>query len=340
MTTNTPEGVEQGRSTGPRHAPMLYLVRGISPVHVGVGEGMGAINLPTARESLTGYPLVPGSSVKGVLRDFAEYRYGRESEEVWTAFGPDQTRAADARGGLVITDANLLALPVRSLYGTFAWVTCPFILRRLVADAREAGQQGAGIEALARLCRDGDQVPRVAKEGCRLVAKVGGGRLLLEDRPVGTAEGSEDVSTAGAWISRGFWPYDEDMQAFFLARFLVLPDDLLGFFSRMSLEVRQRVKIDSERGTAAASGPWSEEYMPAETLLHGLVLGRTTVYVPERGTDDTPKPNRPKDATDGLGVLRGLLEDTPMLRLGGKSSGGSGRVHMRLLAPASGGSGT
>ena len=316
--------------TGPRQVAMLYLVRAISPLHVGVGEGLGTINLPTARESLTGYPLVPGSSVKGVLRDHAEYR-NLTKEEVWTAFGPDQTQAADARGGLVITDANLLALPVRSLYGTFAWVTCPFILRRFAADAAEAGFDDGILETFRDLGRDGQQNPRVTDEACRLLAKGEGERLLLEDRPFGGVVRDPGVRAAGAWLAQKLWPNDEDrdLRAFFQARFAVLPDDPFGFFTRTALEVRQRVRIDRQTGTAAASGPWSEELMPAETLLHGLVLGRRTVFVP----DGTPNDTRRKGPEDGPGVLRSLLADRPLLRLGGKSSGGSGRVHLRLVEP-------
>lgn len=338
MTTQPRPQAGQGPAK-PRQEALLFLVRAISPIHVGVGEGLGAINLPTARESLTGYPLVPGSSIKGVLRDYAEYQYGPQSEEVWTAFGPDQTRAADARGGLVISDANLLALPVRSLYGTFAWVTCPFILRRLLGDTLEAGFRGEGIASLGELARDTDQVVRVTDQGSRLLPDGKAGRLLLEDRPLGQATLDARVHKAAAWISGGLWPKDDELHAFFAARLLVLPDDLFGFFARGALEVRQRVKIDANTGTAAASGPWSEELMPAETLLHGMVLGRTTVFVPERGTDGVAEPNRPKVPGDGLGVLRGLLTDSPMLRLGGKSSGGSGRVHLRLLAPGPQGAG-
>lgn len=340
MTMNTQPIGRQGETAGQRQEAVLYLVRALSPVHVGVGEGIGAINLPTAREVLTGYPLVPGSSAKGVLRDYAEYRHGgAQSEEVWTAFGPDYTRAADARGGLVISDANLPALPIRSLYGIFAWATCPFIVRRLSADAREAGLGGSGVAALAALASDGDQTPRVSNTACRLLPEGKGERLFLEDRPLDKVQRDRQVGSGAAWIADGLWPNQGRGDAGVLRRALavVLPDDLFGFFSRSALEVRQRVKINPETGTAATSGPWSEELMPAETLLHGLALGRTTVFVPERAVDGTAGPNRPKRLADGLAVLRNLLSDTPLPRFGGKSSGGSGRVHMRLVeAPARG----
>ncbi len=109
----------------------LYLLHALTPLHVGGDEGVGGIDLPTMREAHTAYPLLPGSSIKGVLREAVEARHGVDSAEVRGAFGPPQAESSDFRGGLVFTDANLLALPIRSLYGTFAWVTAPPVLARL-----------------------------------------------------------------------------------------------------------------------------------------------------------------------------------------------------------------
>ncbi|WP_298819062.1 RAMP superfamily CRISPR-associated protein [Chloroflexus sp.] len=47
----------------------LYFLHALSPLHAGTGQGSGVIDLPIAREKATGIPYLPGSSVKGVLRD-------------------------------------------------------------------------------------------------------------------------------------------------------------------------------------------------------------------------------------------------------------------------------
>ena len=52
------------------HVALLFL-RALSPLHAGTGQGIGAIDLPIAREKATGIPYLPGSSLKGVLRDRA-----------------------------------------------------------------------------------------------------------------------------------------------------------------------------------------------------------------------------------------------------------------------------
>ncbi|HFD16937.1 MAG TPA: type III-B CRISPR module RAMP protein Cmr4 [Rhodospirillales bacterium] len=43
-------------------------------IHPGAGQSEGAVDLPVAREKTTDYPFVPGSGVKGAMRDLAERR--------------------------------------------------------------------------------------------------------------------------------------------------------------------------------------------------------------------------------------------------------------------------
>jgi len=49
---------------------ILYLFTR-TPLHVGAGSSVGAIDQPIQRERHTGFPTIPGSSLKGVLRDTA-----------------------------------------------------------------------------------------------------------------------------------------------------------------------------------------------------------------------------------------------------------------------------
>ena len=64
-------------------ARMLFL-HALSPLHAGTGQGAGAIDLPVAREKATGLPYLPGSSLKGVLRDAC--KNGETRKKI---FGPD-----------------------------------------------------------------------------------------------------------------------------------------------------------------------------------------------------------------------------------------------------------
>jgi CRISPR-associated protein Cmr4 len=50
-------------------AARLMFVHALSSLHAGTGQGVGTIDLPIARERATDLPVIPGSSIKGCLRE-------------------------------------------------------------------------------------------------------------------------------------------------------------------------------------------------------------------------------------------------------------------------------
>ena len=102
-----------------------------TPVHVGSGRSLGVVDLPVAREAATDYPVLPGSGLKGALRDLAEQKHDDRVENV---FGT-QERAGD----VLVSDGRLLLLPVRSLSGAYRWATCPHLLERFLRDGKRFG---------------------------------------------------------------------------------------------------------------------------------------------------------------------------------------------------------
>ena len=100
----------------------------ISPVHMGAGSAIGAIDSPIQREVHTGHPMFAGAGLKGALRHHLNAAWPKDNERpnplIARMFGPD-TRASDFAGAIAISDAQLVALPVRSLKGGFAYATSP-----------------------------------------------------------------------------------------------------------------------------------------------------------------------------------------------------------------------
>src|SRR5712692_6717045 len=112
----------------------LTFVHALSSLHAGTGQGVGVIDLPIAREKATGIPFLPGSSLKGSLRARCN------TKECIDVFGPETSGIAtdnNQASAAQFSDQRLLLLPVRSLAGTFAWVTSPYVLRRFVRDLRD-----------------------------------------------------------------------------------------------------------------------------------------------------------------------------------------------------------
>ena len=100
----------------------------ISPVHMGVGSAIGAIDSPIQREVHTGHPTFAGAGLKGALRHHLNAAWPKHNDGqnplIARMFGPD-ARASDFAGAIAISDAQLVALPVRSLKGGFAYATSP-----------------------------------------------------------------------------------------------------------------------------------------------------------------------------------------------------------------------
>lgn len=99
-----------------------WVIEAVTSVRVGDGHAVGAVDLPVAREALTGWPVLPGSSLKGALR----------GDVVWNRGDPDaRFGTPERRGDLEVGDGVLLALPVRCAAGTCALLTTPLALARL-----------------------------------------------------------------------------------------------------------------------------------------------------------------------------------------------------------------
>lgn len=112
----------------------LLFYEPVTPLHVGCGQDVGVVDLPVIRERTTGYPIIPGSGIRGAMRDRFEAFDGDRTK---TLFGPlveDQEEERYA-GCVFVHDARLLLFPVRSDRGLFLWITCPEALRRFSREA-------------------------------------------------------------------------------------------------------------------------------------------------------------------------------------------------------------
>lgn len=297
----------------------MYLLHALTPLHPGTGQGHGLIDLPVAREQATTHPLVPGSSVKGVLR--AACREDDSAGETpdsltWRLFGPAPEKAELYPSALRFSDARLLLLPVRCDRGTFAWVTCRFVLERIRRDLEGRDIPKAPLpkvkENQARVATDD-----VLNEG----PTVGLGDLTLEMAGAGGV-----VKTWADVLSNLIFP-KSDRDSHFDAwntmlreRLCLVHDDTFTWLAENHTEVRARIRLDPDTGTVKQGGLWYEESLPAETVLVGLVQSVDNGHV------------KSSEARKTLERLAGRP-----LQVGGHASTGSGAVRLCLSAPQGGG---
>jgi CRISPR-associated protein Cmr4 len=288
----------------------IYWLHALTPTHAGVGRGVGYIDLPIDRDKVTNWPLVRGSAFKGVWADFfgASDDNRKSNQLLKVAFGYQPKDGAEGNSGsLIPTDARLVCLPVRSFRGTFAWCTSSLALQMLRRTLELAGLQNLpGAPAAPE-----DQKV-VIPDGQGASALVDNGQVYLEDldfKAVGNADAGKWADKIGGLV----FPGDAPWQTEFKKRFAVLPDVVFDFLTETGTEVHTRVKIDDETKTVADKALWTEESLPAETILAGVVacdrvFGRD-------GKDITP-----------AGLLDTFATKLLNLQIGGKATVGRGQV--------------
>lgn len=214
-------------------------------------------------------------------------------------FGPpvnmdkDDTRHS---GAVAFGDARLLALPVRSFYGTFAWVSSLLLLRL----ARRDLSWSRDIPEPSNKSRCGGA--GVAKDTVLST----GGYIFLEEIECQIDSSEAVQKLVNEWadhLAKSLFPDDAGL---FTERFAVVDDETMTFLWECCTQVDARVRIN-EHGVVQEGALWYEESLPAETLLLGVAVVIKRDEKPERFLDFC------------------LSEERSDLQFGGKATVGRGR---------------
>lgn len=335
-----------------------------TPLHVGSGEGLGAIDLPIMREKLSDLPVVPGSGIKGALREvFGDGEDAADRPLTEALFGPAPTEmdgstrgddksdaeAGDAAGAtagdatddkvddksgatadpkaltfagaLTLLDARLLLLPVRSVFGGFAWVTGELAINRLARDLDLCGSTPGDWHAIRVAQVGDDQLPTaVVSAESQLSRK---SMVLLEDLPY-KAVVDKRVATLAQWLrdalpaGSGYAPFRERLAG----HLMVVSDEEFSQLSRRAVEINTRVRIDRDTGTVKKGALWTEESLPAESLLWSVAS-----FERSRRPGERRSARDMKVAFTEAAAIKGRRR----LRLGGDRTTGRGLVGFRVV---------
>lgn len=278
-------------------ARVIYL-HALTPVHSGTGQTAAVIDLPVARDRTTDAPIIPGSSVKGVLRDVLQTTDNNANIEA--VFGK-----ADEAGALCIGDQQVLLFPARSFFGTFAWVTAPLPLARFRRDLRAFGLTTPFPDVPEEPVEDAIHLT----EGSAL-RPTQDERVYLED--LGLNASGTDVSALANSLAGALFDNEEE-SGIFKKRFAVVPNKVFYFLCKTATEVTARVILKDDTKTVKRGGLWYEEAVPAETIFWGaaLIEGR-------------------RGAADAMTFLESL--NGKMVQFGGKSTTGRGQCRVRVTS--------
>lgn len=248
-----------------------FFLQALTPVHPGTGQASSAlVDLPVAREAATGFPIIPASSLKGVLRDGRgldkddESLEAQEARKVFGYAGRKQETDISQAGELVLTDARLLLLPVRSYAGTFALITCPLVLQRLERDAEALGLS----LGLPRASLDKEE----ALAGSAVQHEK---KLILEDLDLKMSGPADGLAQALSGLVFG------REEPYLMERLALVSNDVFGYFCQTGLEVIARVRLESETKTVAKGALWYEEAIPAEAIFSFFALSKNAAHFAE-----------------------------------------------------------
>lgn len=289
-----------------------FLLHALSPLHVGTGQGVGVIDLPLARMRATRIPIVPGSALKGVLRATLEPAKDASPGELakhTATFGPmrdkrkpgaeGDTALDDHAGALVVGDARLLALPVRAFAGTFAYVTCPLLLELARRDC-PAGAPAGSLKPPGRSALVAD---------LKTALNVRERAVYLEELKLDASEDSK-VRDWAQWLAQALPSAEREP---FKQRLVVVDDDTMDFLWETATQIDTRIRLDQTTGTVAQGALWTEESLPAETLLVGVMAATASL-----------RADCPLSALDVLEYALRPAKAPEPLQVGGKATVGRG----------------
>jgi len=291
-------------------ALFLYAV---SPVHMGAGQAVGIIDNPIQRERHTNHPCFAGSGIKGAVRHgFKALARGQHQEDaikglINTLFGPESDSGELHAGAVSFGDAQLVALPVRSLRGGYVYATCPQALSR--------AQRLLGLVGRPA----GWKVPSVAEGHCLIAnpALLSGSKLHLEAFEYEAKVSTDDLPAISTDLAQRSLPAG-DAYAFFAAKLktdlVVLSDSDFAYFAQHAMLVEPHVRIDEKTGTASDGGLFYTENLPPESLLIAPLLASQT----RSGKDDQP-------AEIVMAQIKAVI-DGKLLQIGGDVTTGRGLV--------------
>lgn len=305
----------------------LYLYA-ISPLHAGAGSSLSAVDLPIQRERVTGFPIIHAGSLKGALKDGVRKKIDQQVLDA--VYGPDKPDYASALG---VGDAHILLFPVRAIKGVFAWTTSLSALQRWARTVNEA-------HALPELPSEEPAIQPDAP-GCFALDGVvdSSDYVILEDLAFKRVEspkyaaGEPLLPKLAGWIAENCLPADDYWKNSLKNKLVILRDDDFAYFTQHATEVLTRIKLIPDTKTVQPRALWTEEHLPADTLLYAPIHARRLM---------APKPDQQsklenlyvkKDPVkEAANILAEVSKQTgEFLQIGGDETVGCGFVMLKWL---------
>jgi len=261
-----------------REATSLVTFYGISPIHAGAGASTSVVDLPIQRERHTNWPHIQASAVKGAMRQhFRRYAETvvkddkKANEFINYIFGYDGDNDKDREshkdkddkvitnaGIISVSDAKLLAFPMRSNIAPFVHITSQAVLQRLQEDLKFCGES----INLPQFNITADKAIWLLKPS----NTNNNTKIILEDYVVEVTQ--EQI-------------LPEEISSYFnsnIKALLLVSEEVFDYCTSYCTEIQTQIKIDSKTGTAQDGALRYQELLPSDSLLYSVVYYSASAF--------------------------------------------------------------
>ena len=280
--------------------PKKIYARALDPIRIGAGGyRLGRVDNTIVRDPATDIPKIPGTSIAGVVRAFAEIvkeddKKKEDSNKKLKNIDTEEVFGTESKKSILrFYDGQIILFPVSSIQGT-VWITTKELIEYWCERIKD--EKGEKIEIPEEM---GNEV--YAIKGIDTERPLNLGWLLLDIKK--PENGQELVLPSGMdkWVKR----------------IVVVSEKLFSHIVNDNLEVRTSVRIDPETGTAEAGKLFTYEAIPRGTVL-GFEIGIDNALVEQRGIN-------PDVVND---IIKGVSPYFKNLGTGGMGTRGFGRLEL------------
>ena len=270
--------------------------RALDPIHIGAGGyRLGRVDNTIVRDPATDVPKIPGTSIAGIVRAFAEMakkeNIGQNlKDDIENVFGSKPGEKETKKGVLRFYDGQIIFFPVSSIQGT-VWITTKELLEYWFEEIKD--KNGEKIKIPDEIGNEAYAIKGISTDKPLNLSW-----LLLK---VEKAENEQELvlpSEIKNWVKR----------------IVLVSEKLFSHIVNDNLEVRTSVKIDSDTGTAEAGKLFTYEAIP-----------RGTVFGFEIGVD-----KHRDESVDVNKIINAISPYFKLLGIGGMGTRGFGRIELAI----------
>ncbi len=279
-----------------------------SPLHCGTGQDVGVVDQPIQRERHTNYPRIQGSEVKG---SFRRYYKNSDIEEI---FGPEEGGEEEDKYASAVSfgDARVLFFPVKSLKGTYVWITCQDVLDKFSRTLKMANINSITMPSITA---PPDDESIIIYDSSISVNE----RVVIEEYMFNAQNRNpnEFASLIDKIVPSSITEYSY-LNSGLKKKLCIVSDDNFKEFTTMSTEVITRINVDNDTGVVKSGALWTEEYLPTDTIL----------YFPVFAVKPRKVGSSISTAQDVLGKIKTI---NSYIQVGGNETVGKGYVRVNWI---------